>query len=404
MKTRDTSDGTTPHAAFASHPYAGMGRQAVPGEIELRTRSALMASEQRWLVLAALLLPVAGLVAVVIYMLPILGGESQTAGEMWRELLEKLGQVLAADPVQLLLFLSTLVLGLFSFAHGMRERVFIGPEGIRYVTGLPGLLAPLRPGWSVRRDQIRGMRIAPSIFGPAPSAAHLEIDTGASTHKLLVFAYADPDDFDAGEYRGLTALRSERRDIEALFEKLPLVRYGRELGFALELPGASGTASTSMEETPRLTAALIFVFAAFAYAVVDMGLAGETYAAGAPLSWILAAGLGMGVVAWPLLGDEELSRPVRAGVAALVAGATMLALYPGLVRVNAIGAEAAQPHNYRHAEANRLEPIGAGSPALDLPELPELLGSRPGDEHELWLRRGRLGFWQIDIDRLLISS
>ena len=79
----------------------------------------------------------------------------------------------------------------------------------------------------------------------------------------------------------------------------------------------------------------------------------------------------------------------------------MLALNPGLIRLNRIGAPEPAPHAYRHDVSDTLVPVEASSPLLDLPDLLGLLvGSRPGDVHELWIRRGSLGFHQIDIDAL----
>ena len=136
-----------------------------------------------------------------------------------------------------------------------------------------------------------------------------------------------------------------------------------------------------------------------------MALISETYAAGAPMALLLAGGLGGGGLAWWLLaaggGERAMQGVARCGVAALVGGAAMAALYPGLVRINRIGAPDPQPHLYRHGPEGRLAPATADAPPIDLPDLVGMLpGSEPGDLHELWIRRGSLGFDQIDIAAL----
>jgi hypothetical protein len=199
-------------------------------------------------------------------------------------------------------------------------------------------------------------------------------------------------------------LRSDPGEVAALFDALPLVEYARSAGYEVDLPALTpldANTELSLKDKPRLAAALGLVVVGFSYAVIDMGLISETYTAGAPSLLILVAGSVAGAVAWPSLGSGEVSRSARAGVAGLLALTVMAALYPGLIRVNRIGSADPLPHAYRHSEAQTLEPVEATSPALDLPDLLQLLpGSQPGDVHALWIRHGSMGFDQIDIGAL----
>lgn len=388
------------------HPFEGLGRVALPGEVELRNRAFLLTGSQRLAALAALLLPPVVIVVVAILALAGASGgaDPQSMDELLGELEGKLWKELSENIAQVGVIGLTLVISLFSTLRGIRERLFVGPEGIRYQSGMPRWLGPLQGSWSVSADQIRDIRVAPSVFGAAPSLLQLVVETVGTTRRVGLFSFVEPGSYQAGAFRVLTRSRSDPSEVIALFDTLPLVVYARGAGYPVRLPDAvpaDAHTKLSLKGKPRVAVALTLVFVGFCYAVIDMGIIAETYAAGAPKLLILLGGLAAGALAWPLLGSSEMSQPVRACVAGLLALTAMAALYPGLIRLNRIGAADPAPYAYRHSEAQALEPVEASSPALDLPDLVELLpGSQPGDVHELWIRRGSLGFDQIDIDAL----
>lgn len=378
----------------------------VAGEIELRNRAFCLSRSQRLAALAAVVVPPVLLVVVVLLMLAGIGGgtDPQSMEELAAELRTRIWKELAGNVVHVVLFVLTAVISAAGLLRGIGERLFVGPEGIRYFSGMPGWLGPLQGNWSASAGQIRDIRAAHSALGPAPQLVQLVIETEGKTRRLSVFSYVDAASHQPKPFRVLTRFRPDQDELAELFRSMPLVEYAQRAGYEVslpEIPAPGANMELSLKGKPRLSIALLIVIVGFSYAIIEMGTISETYAAGAPIWLIVLGGIGVGALAWPLLGSKEVSRPARAGVAGLVAVTAMAALYPGLIRINRIGAPDPQPHAYRHDDAGTLEPVETSSPELDLPDLVDLLiGSQPGDVHELWIRRGSLGFYQIDIDAL----
>jgi hypothetical protein len=388
------------------HPLEGVGRVALPGEVELRNRAYCFTGLQWLAALAAVFLPLLLLVVVVLGTLASVseGTDPRSVDELVGELRTGVWQELSRNAAELVAFGLTAILSALGFSSGLRERLYVGPDGIRYFSGRPRWLGPLEGSWSVPADQIRDMRVAPPIFGTALHLVQLEVATDRRTHRLGIFSFVDLARYEPKTFRVLTRLRKDEPVIADLFDEMPLVELARRAGYDLrlpDLPRPGVEAQVSLKEKPRLAVAVVLMLVGFSYAVIDMGAISETYAAGAPIALILLGGACVGALAWPLIGASELSRGARANVAGLLALTAMGALYPGLIRINRIGAPEPTAHSYRHNEDHVLEPVEPSSPELEAPYIVErLVGSQPGDVHQLWIRRGSLGFDQIDIDAL----
>ena len=389
------------------HPLEGVGRTALPGEVELRNRAFCFTPAQRMAAIGTAMLPLIVVVVFVVVMIARAteGADAPSSEELARELGAGVLDRLLEDVVQLGLFVLTTVIGLFAMLRGSRERLFVGPDGVRYFSGFPAWLGPLGGSWSVSAARIRDVRAVPSRLGGAPALLQIVFETETGSRSFGVFTYVDATRYDAAAFRALSRTRPDPSEIAALFEAMPLVEYARSIGFDPRMPEPARPSELeidfSLSDRPRVAAALMLSFAGFGYAVLDLGLVSETYASGAPILMIIAGGAAVGALAWALLGSREVSGLGRGAVAAMLAAVAMLALYPGLIRVNRIGAPDPAPHAYRHGAAGFLEPVAPSSPDVDLPLVIEMLeGSEPGDVHELWLRKGPLGFLQLDIDRL----
>lgn len=373
----------TPTPMPTRHPLEGLGPVPLPGETQLRNRALLLDRTQRLTLLAAVVVPLLLLIAVAIFA-P-----------------EQLGEKLRQDLSLLWSICLGVVFGVLNLLLASRQRLFIGPGGLRYYSGVPSWLGPLRGDWSVSAEQIRDIQVSHHALGATPHLLQLVIETEGKTRRLPVFHWVDPTRYDRRAFQALAGLRPDRDAIARLFDTLPLVEYARGRGYTLQMPDATHRSANpvlSLEKKPRIVVASTFVFVGVTYAVIDMGVISETYAAGTPIWMILAGGGATGILAWLLLGTTESSGPVRGVVALLVALATMAALYPGLIRINRVGAPDPQPYAYRHTDEGILAPVEPTSPQIDLPEIVNLLiGSQPGDVHELWIRHGCLGFDQVDI-------
>ena len=352
-----------------------------PGETTLRNRAHCMTPRQRWILGMVVVATAAALLGV----LGLAGGLGDAEGG---------GTAIGA---------ASLVFGLVSLIAGARERVFVGPQGIRYLSGVPSWLGPLDRSFEVRAEDVSYVRVGPHPIGGGAALMRMEIATSAGTRHLHVFNYVAPDEPSPVDFRALMRLRVEPEGLAAMLERLPLVRWARSQGFdvRIDLPAAK-TVFAARAAQQRLPIAASLAIALGCYGLLDLGIVPETYAAGFPVALIVAGG-GLGALLGWLLADSEAGRSTRVGLSGLVAVTMMIALLPGLIRINRLDATPLTPHAYRLTE-DGIEPVDPSSPRVDLPGADEIWRcSEPGAVHEIELRHGWLGFWQIDIDSVYAS-
>jgi hypothetical protein len=190
-------------------------------------------------------------------------------------------------------------------------------------------------------------------------------------------------------------------ELERTIAESPLMRFVSARVPRLEMrPGWAGAATAYALEKNRRALALVVLFIALvSYGIVDSYASAETYAGSPPYFLFAAAGLLAGGLAWIWLRAGEVPASERAVIAVLLGAALGAALHPGLLRANQL-TDSAGLRTYRYTlEADlRLIPLESGPPALRFPrDLEYWMQFRRGSVHEFRLRRGGLGFYQIDM-------
>lgn len=159
-------------------------------------------------------------------------------------------------------------------------------------------------------------------------------------------------------------------------------------------------AGFALEKNPRALALILLFFTFFFYALGDtFFFSHEIYAAAPPYGAFLAAGLLAFVAAALWLRRAQVPVAESLGVALLFGAALGAAAYPGALRVNAsTDAHGLQRYDYQLTATLALVLLIAGPPTLTFPRHADYWSSRrAGSLHRFELRRGGLGFYQLNM-------
>ena len=202
------------------HPHESLGGALLPGETVLHNRAALGRSQQLAMA-AAFALPLLLLAGAVLAML---------AGfARGQELVEKI----VSDPIQLSFLAFAAAIAVVQWIQVSRERLIVGPAGLRYASGLPVWLAPLSRSWSLAADRIRDASVVRPAGLAAPVLVRIELETaGGGRRRVQPFKWVDPAHHHAADFELLEKLRTDPGAVARLFDDLPLVGWVRARGFA----------------------------------------------------------------------------------------------------------------------------------------------------------------------------
>ena len=282
-----------------------------------------------------------------------------------------------ANVAALILFVAAFLAQLAYVARARRlERLIVDESGIRYRSPLPAGLQAVQPGWSLAWSAIgkASLRRSRLVRGPLAVELVLAPAGGGPERVLRPHQWVDPRDMQA--------------PLVGLVEK-----HVAHFESNQEPPGFA------LERHPRTLAAITLIFALLAYAIADPLLGTETYAASPPLGINLVAGFVAALLAWRWLQAGAVPAPESAGVALLIGCVLVGALYPGLLRVNQLtDRDGLAAHPYALAPDLSLRPLERELPVLRFPRFADYWSHfPPGSLHEFRLRRGGLGFWQVDM-------
>lgn len=297
------------------------------------------------------------------------------------------------------------------------ERLTVTSMGLEYRSPLRGPLSflhSLNPDWRVLWTEIESASLREGIRIPRTRARQrllvLHCRHG-ETRKLQPYAwYVEPDTVGL-TLRDFTNLKDERF-LEAV-RGSPLYRIVAEQGLLAEIPAGEAETDagpladlpggafdlTSHKGTLAVLGGLVLVGG---YALLDGAvLSPWRYAEMAPAGPFFAAGAA-GLAAAMVL-TRSAPRLERLALSGLFALASAGAAYPGMLRVNAAtDADGAAGYRYRQVETGRFESVDhRDMPALAFTRGMEFWEAFPSDsEREFVLARGKLGFWQLDLDEV----
>jgi hypothetical protein len=366
---------------------------------------ALLAPELQRAMSWAVALVFAALLAGSAFMLH-LSGQSVDPSAV-RELIERALDLLCERPLEFATLVGGLVLSPLPALYVARarrdERLVITAQDLEYVSPLPRALQFLQPAWTVRWTQVHRASLAPSRMAPGPQFMQLVLELGLERRRLMPYVWVDPQTYRPPNPRDpREARRRMQRDaVIAELRASPLLaavaRHAPQ--FAVDWD-AVGPGQFALEKNPWTLGAVVVFFALFGYALLDgLFLNLETYALPPGYGGSAAAGGAAALAVFGLLRRARVPSGESAALAALIGAALGAALYPGLLRINQLtDVQGLQVHAYEHRGGGYFVPRASGPPPLDLSRYGEYWTlRRPGTGYEFELRRGGLGFYQLNL-------
>ncbi len=286
-----------------------------------------------------------------------------------------------------------------------RERLILTPAGIRYRSPFPDLLQGLRPGWQIAWGEIRRITLGNcGNLQKNPQLVWLEFEIANRKVKIFPGRWVDPDHYKpVSPWQSLLRLErpTSRQVSEAVFES-EIMRY-----LAIVLPRLvpkrnleSAHVAFDLVKNVRSLSVAIAFFALVLYAFADAFVFGEeTYAGQAPLDIFIGTGAIAAIAAllWMRRGKVPL---VESAMMALLLGVAVgAASYPGALRVNALTDQSGlRTYTYRLTSSGEFQPLTSGLPAFSLRRYSDYWARfRSGSLHQFELRKGGLGFYQINV-------
>lgn len=286
---------------------------------------------------------------------------------------------------------------------GRNERLVLTHSGIAYQSPWPAALQFIRPSWSMRWDTVQAVTVESHLASGVQNLA-IKLDNGRFRHRIVPYQWVDPDHYEPEPV--LAQIGSERHarvgEIADEMRDTAVLRYMAKVVPRFDILNESVVQQRlfAIHRNPRSLTVVLVLVVVVAYALMDsFYISRESYVGRAP--WLVFAAIGtaaaLGAAIWMLRGKVPKA---EAGVIAVLFGVILtLSCYPGAMRLNAItDAQGLTTYEYQLAADLHLMPPS--------PELPVLYFPRhhlywkqfnPGSLHPFTLRRGALGFYQIDM-------
>lgn len=368
-------------------------------QLELHNRLFVLPKRQRRWMRAATWGLAAAPIGVIVVALLLLAPEAID----WSRIADKVKESVARNPWDAI---STLIAGVAGIAQigyvllaVRRERLILTPAEIRYQSPLPRALQFLQPSWSLRWSELTRASVAQNRWLRGPLSAVLTLVTIHGERKINPYQWVDPETFQP-ESAWQAMRKGSAMSVEAAMES-PVMRFAAARYPQLELKGdwAQGKARYALEKNSRALALAAVFVVLVVYAIADTAIGSETYAGAPPYFLCMAAGMLVAGLSWIWLRGGAVPVPERAFVALFVGAALGAALYPGLLRLNQLtDREGLQSYRYTLEADLSLTPLEPGLPALRfMRDFDYWMQFPRGSIHTFRLRRGALGFYQIDL-------
>jgi hypothetical protein len=375
-----------------------------PNRLELRQRIYIQSRAQRIALWAAGALMMSTVVAILVLVVYLAARAGKDPAAVLQSMLDRFASKPWDTALHLLLLVAIVLQVIYLRRAQQHERLILTPAGIEYRSPLPAALQALRPGWSLAWGQIRSATLKSILYGRGPQTVQLELDGGTRKVKLFPWQWVDPQHHQPVSpwQQARQWQRATPEAVSAAIHDSAILRYlAAALPHLAPQPGARlASASFALEKNPSSLAVVIAFFVLLLYALADTFVLGhETYTDAPPVSAFVAAGVLATVAAalWMLRARVPTAEGM---VVALLFGAAFGAAgYPGALRINAItDGEGLHKYQYRLTPERQLEPLTAGLPTLAFPKYYEYWEQfQPGSHHEFELRKGGLGFYQLNM-------
>ncbi len=332
------------------------------------------------------------------FLLLVRPDDADLPARLWRKLAENPEAILKA-----LGGLLVIVAHLFIFYVLTNDRIAISAVGISYETPLPRWFPTALTGWNFPWTRIKTADVG-LLLGMAQP--YLRLGDGLrQKRKIMIDTWVRPEDRPkAPSLRELFRLQQARRremlgDMRARLEQSPLILVLRAHNISIGYPEEAGAGLMfDLQSHPRTKAAVAVSLLLIFYTALDTFLIDETYVENFQWTTWGVAGLIAALLAQRWIVGPKIPKVVSIGLAAMVGLSVGVALYPGLLRLNQLtDSSGLQPHEYILRDYAELEPVEDGLPTVRFNHYSEYWRQFPRDSsHRLYLRRGGLGFYQLD--------
>ena len=326
----------------------------------------------------------------------------------WREVARHARKQLTYDTWDLILFITVVLASLAQLVYIRRarrlERLILTDTGIRYQSALPKGLRFLRPEWSANWNDVTKARFRKKKGVRGPGSIELALVTyRGEEYKLRPYLWVEPAAIESqSSWQALRQTQSVKpSDLHRTILNSPVVQFAGVRLPRVELDSNWDKVAFpySLETNRRALVALALCAALMVYGLTDFVINEETYASRPPYSSFALLGVIVALIAGRRLRGGDVPHAERVGLA-IVLGATFgAALYPGLLRINQLTDRVGlQTYLYQLQRDGSLATLQAGPPDLIFPRYADYWSSfSVGSLHEFRLRRGGLGFYQIDM-------
>lgn len=388
-------------------PYSKYSIDGRPLELHLGT-SLLRGSHMMWMFMLALSVPLIVLLAVA-FMMAEKKGESTGIADVLASFWRAMGKNLEMD-WQLWILVVLVPVGVIFLMMQRLAYLRVSSYGLEgYVPTWLGLgFAGLSTGrWQIPWETIRSVRLLPGKITGKPAldlrGYRLVVETDRGQTRLSPFSWL----LRSGPDHRLTfreALPAKKPAVAELIERAPLIQVlhmrNIEISTDAVVPEKEST-GYDLARHRGLVVQLILFFLAGLYALIDTFMINPFKALEPlPTEPFVLVGLAGVVLAFVLgKGAPIVERSI---IGVMMVATLMAAVYPGLLRVNAMTAEP-QEIRYQAVGTGQFVSTTPNLPALDLRSLgvSEYWSQYPdGAEHDFVLLRGAGGFYQVDLQPL----
>lgn len=377
----------------------------VPAKLVLQNRATLSQRPPRigLLLVVLAIVPLIAILAVLYYLGAAENGKSidwsafvakmlAKAQEGWLELL-LVGLAIIASTAQMFYFVMA--------QH--REKLVLDELGLRYVSPLPRALQFIMPSWSFQWSEIRRAEFKTNTLAQRPEFVTVAFHAGLRKRTIRPYMWVDAANFQPPSWKkqvGLT--RPKPEEVIAEVMNSPVMQFLEAQPHIKLAPlRADQLRPFALAKNPVALGFVAVFFIAGTYAFADaLFLNTETYATQPPYPLYVAGGLTIALIGVWVMRAAAVPITESLVVAVLTGGAFGAALYPGLLRINELTDTAGlQSYEYEMIEPAYFVPEQEGSPELRFPERHREFWAQyaPGSRHKFEMRKGGLGFYQIDM-------
>jgi hypothetical protein len=323
--------------------------------------------------------------------------------EAWHRLWEKITHIGVWSLGHIALSAVSLIQIGYSHSMQKHERLILTRTGIAYHSPLPKPLQWFKPSWTLSWPDILSVELKPPKHVPNPMRATLVFNARTRKQRIMPFQWLDPtDDKPLGGWTLARVLR--RHDPQWLRDTLlntPVLQHLLAADIRVDVGAVTRqeTDGFSLASNPHSLAAVLLFFALIAYAGTDWILIEETYAGRPFYTSHVGAGLVMAGISAMWLLRTKVPTVESVSVAMLLGTAVGIALYPGLLRINQLTDPAGlRAYAYILQEDLSLRPADPALPACRFDDISEYWQQfEVGSVHTLHVRKGGLGFYQVDM-------